>query len=78
MSQKVIKWTKKGAILIGGNSDYYCGGIFCSSLSFWSQFYCFVDSFVFFTSSKTSLHWFHRILAGYLQCKVRLMHCKVL
>ena len=47
-------------------------------LYFWLYFYCFVDSVVFFTSSKTSLHWFHILLAGYLQCKVKLMHCKFL
>ena len=41
-------------------------------------FYCFVDSVVFFTSSEASLHWSQRRLAGYFQCKVRLMHCKVL
>ena len=30
------------------------------------------------SSSETSLHWFHRLLAGHLQRKVRLIHCKVL
>ena len=34
------------------------------------HFYCFVDLVVFFTSSETSLDWSHRLLAGYLQCKV--------
>ena len=27
---------------------------------------------------KQSLHWSNRLLAGHLQSKVRLMHCKVL
>ena len=43
-----------------------------------SCFYCFVDPFVFFTSTETSLQWSYRLLAGYLQCKVRLMHFMVL
>ena len=68
---------KREAILIGGYSDYYSGGLFYSNVSFWFHFYCFVDSVVFFTSSEASLHWSHRLLAGYLQCKVRLTHCKV-
>ena len=48
------------------------------NVSFWFLFYCFVDSVVFSTSSETSLHWSHRLVAGHLQCKVRLIHCKVL
>ena len=47
-------------------------------VSFSFHFYCFVDSVVFFTSSRTNLQWSHRPLAGYLQCKVRLVHCMVL
>ena len=47
-------------------------------VSFWFHFYCFVDSVVFFTSSGTSLQWSHKLLAGYLPCKVRLMYSMVL
>ena len=43
---------KRGAILIDCYSDYYCRGLFYSSVSLWFHFYCFVDSVVFFTSSK--------------------------
>ena len=62
----------------GGYSNYQCRGLFYSYVSFWFHFYCFVHSVVFFTSSVTSLHWSHRLLAGYMQCEIRLMHCKVL
>ena len=62
----------------GGYSDYHCRGLFYSNVSFWFHFYCFVDSVVFFVSSVTSLRWSHRFLAGYLQCKVRLMYCTAL
>ena len=61
---------KNGVILTGGYFDYYC--IFLIS------FHCFVDSVVFFTSSGISLQWSPKLLAGYLQCKVRLMLCMVL
>ena len=72
LSQKVTKWTKEVAILIIIKEG-------CSILSFWSPFYCFIDSVVLFTFSGTSLHRSHRALAWYLQCKVILMmHCKVL
>ena len=62
----------------GCYSDYSCRGLFYSSVSVWFSFYCFVESVVFFTSSETSLHWSHRLSAGYLRWKVRLMHSKVL
>ena len=61
----------------GGHSDYSCRGLFYSKVSLWFHFYCFVDSVVLFISSETSLHWSQRLLVGYLQCKVRLVHCKV-
>ena len=76
MTQKVIKWTKEG--YSGGYSDYSCGGLLYFNVFFWFQFYCFADSVVLFTSSEKSLHLSHRLLAGYLHCEVRLMHCKVL
>ena len=59
---------------IGGYPDYYCGGLLYSNVSFWFHFYCFVDLVDFFISSETSLHWPHSLLAGYLQCKVRLKY----
>ena len=71
--QKSGKLVKKGAILIIIVKSHYC--ILCI---FWVSFYCFVDSVVFFTSLGKSLQWSHRLLAGYLQCKVRLTHCMVL
>ena len=64
--------------MIRGYSDYSCRELFYSNVSFWFHFYYFVDSVVSFTSSETSLHWSHRLLAVHLQCKVRLMHCQVL
>ena len=63
--------------LLVSNKVNYCRRSLYSNVSFWFHFYCFVDSVVFFTSSGTSLQWSHRLLAGYLQCKVRLMHCMV-
>ena len=69
---------KRGATLIGGYSDYYCGGLFYADISVWFHFYSFVDLVVFFISSEISLHWSYRLLAGYLQFKVRPMRCKVL
>ena len=53
-------------------------GIFYSSVSFGLIFTVLVDSDPFITSSETSLHWSYGLLAGYLQCEVRLMHCKML
>ena len=70
VSQKVIKQR--------GYSDCSCRELIYSNVSFWFHFYCFVDSVVYFTSSETNLLWSHRLLAGYLQWKVRLIHCKVL
>ena len=67
----MIKWTKDIAFLIGDYSDHYFRGLFYSNVSFRFHFYCFVDSVVFFTSSETSLHWYHSLVAGYLQCKVK-------
>ena len=67
---------KRGTILIGGCSDYYCRGLFYSNVSFRFHFYCFVDSVVFFTSSETSLHWSHRFLAGYRPVPDVVMHNK--
>ena len=69
---------KRGATVIAGYSDYYCRGLFYANAFFWFHFYSFVDSVVFFVSSEISLHWFYRLFAGYLQCKVRPTHCKVL
>ena len=70
---------KKGVILTGGFSDYYRMRPLYSMYLFGFIFYCFFDSVAFFASSGTSLQWgSHRLLAGYLQCKVRLMHCIVL
>ena len=69
---------KRGAILIGRYYDYYYRRLFYSNVSFWFHIYCFLGSVVFFTSSETSLHWSQRLLAWHLQCKVRLIHCKVL
>ena len=77
-SKKALKVVKKGVILTGGYSDYYRKRPLYSMYLFVSIFYCFVDSVVFFTFSGISLQWSHRHLAGYLQCKVRLMHCMVL
>ena len=62
----------------GGYSDYSCKGLFKSNVPFWFHLGNFTDSAVFLTSSETSLHWSHGLLAGYLQCKVRLMQCHVL
>ena len=72
------KMDKRGATVIGGYSDYYCRGLFYANASFWFHFYSSVDSVVFFVSSEISLYWSYRLLAGYLQCKVRPTHCKVL
>ena len=78
VGQKLIKWAKEGAILMGAYSDYYCRGLLCSLVSFWFHFSCFAYSVVFFTSSETSIHWSHRLLAEYSGCKMKRMNCKVL
>ena len=72
LSKKVEKWLKRGLfwLLLQKATVFF--------VSFLFQFYSFVDSVVFFTSSGTSLQWSHRLLAGYLQCKVRMMHWMVL
>ena len=70
MSQKNDEMDKREDYSDRGQSDY--GGLFCSNVSFWFHCWCFVDSVVFFTSSETILHWFHRRLTWYWQCKVRL------
>ena len=69
----MIKWTRDGAILIGDYSDYYFIGLFYTNVSFSFHLHCVRDSVVFFTSSETSLRWSHRLLAGYMQSKVRLI-----
>ena len=70
---------KKGVILTGGYSDYYRKRPLYSMYLFGFIVYCFLDSVVFLASSGTSLQWgSHRLLAEYLQRKVRLMHCMVL
>ena len=69
MSQNMIKWTKEGAILIGGVLIIIVEGY--SNIMF-------LFAFIFTVFLDSSLHWSHRFLAGHLQCKVRLMHCKVL
>ena len=73
MSQKVLKWTRDGAILIGDYSDYYVIGLFYTNISFSFHLHRVRYSVVFFASSETSLHWSHRLLAGYMQCEVRLI-----
>ena len=70
VSKKGEKWLK-GGYSDRGYSDNHCKRPLYSMYSFWFHFYCFVDSVVFFTSSGTSLQWSHRLLAGYLQCKVK-------
>ena len=69
---------KKGVILTGAILVYCCKMPLYSMYRFWFHFYCFVDSVAFFTSSETSLQLSHRLLAGYLQCNVRLLHFMVL
>ena len=80
VSKIVEKWLK------GGYSDS-CRGLFWLLLlkaivfyvSFWFHFLLYFRFSVFFASSGTSLQWgSHWLLAGYVQCKVRLMHCMVL
>ena len=79
MSQKVIKWAKEGAVLIGGYSNYYCRGLFYSIVSFGFIFTVLEIQLSSLLSLKqVYIYWSHRLLAGYLQCKIRLMHCKVL
>ena len=53
----------------GGYFDFSCRGPFYSDASISFDFYCFMDSVVFFTSSETGLHWSFRLLNGYLHIK---------
>ena len=71
VSKKSRKMVKRGIILTGGYSDYYCKRPLYSTYFLFSFLPSFVDSVVFFTASTTGLQWSHRLLAGYLQCKVR-------
>ena len=43
MSQKVIKWSKEWAILIGGCFNYPDRRQLYLNVSFWFHLYCFVD-----------------------------------
>ena len=76
--QNSRKMVKKGVILTGGYSDNYCKRPLSSMYFFCFTFICFIDSAVFFTSLGTSLQSSHRLLAGYFQCKIRLIYCMVL
>ena len=79
VSKKVEKWLKRGLFRQGAILIIIAKGhcILCTFLV--SFFTVFLDSVVFFASSRTSLQWgSHRLLAGYLQCRVKLMHCMVL
>ena len=62
---------KTGIILTRSYSDNYYKEAIVLYVSNWFYFCCFADSVVFFTSSGTSLQWSHKLLAGYLQCKVK-------
>ena len=65
---------KKGVILTGGYSDCYCKR---------PLYFMYLSGFIFTVlyiqlSSLLPQEQVYGLLAGYLQCKVRLMHCMVL
>ena len=65
---------KKGVILTRDYSDYYC------KMPLYSMYH-FGFIFIVLKIQLSSLlpqeqvQWSHRLLAGYLQCQVRLMYC---
>ena len=60
----------------GGYSNYSCQELFHCNVSFWFQFYCFVNSVVFLTFLETSLHWSFKLLTGYTKSKHNLFNSK--
>ena len=64
VSQKVIKWSKEGVILI-----ILKLGHFFVLYVFWYKLYCFEDSVVVSSSLETSSYWSFRLLTGYFHVK---------
>ena len=70
---------RKGVILTGGYSDYYCKGhcILCILLVSFLLFYRF-GCLLYFSQEQVYIGTSHRLLAVNLQYKVRLIYCMVL